>query len=341
MIYRRLLKPLLFQIPAESAHNVAIRAAQMLSRWPMAAELVHRLADPAPRPVRLLGLDFPNPVGLAAGMDKNGVGALAWWAFGFGFAELGTVTPVKQFGNCWPRMFRYPAEAALVNRMGFNNRGATALDTQLSNLPARPPFPIGISVGKNKDITAEEAPTDFAKAASIVAHHADFLTINVSSPNTPGLRSLQDSQELAKIVRAVKSVAAGKPVLVKIAPEMQAADLFPALDASLKEGAAGFIATNTLSTKEKPQYEVGGLSGLPLRDLAPKKVAEIRSQVGDGPVIIGCGGIHDAASATRMLESGADLVQLYTALVYEGPFLPAIITRGLPVEIAASLRRRG
>ncbi|MGL6074771.1 MAG: quinone-dependent dihydroorotate dehydrogenase [Fimbriiglobus sp.] len=332
MIYRRLLRPILFQLDEETAHNVSLRAAHLLTQWPMFAHALHSLAAPKPRPVSALGLTFPNPVGLAAGMDKNGVAPLAWWAFGFGFVELGTVTPVRQKGNDPRRMFRYPAEEALVNRMGFNNGGAPAFAARMEQqreARLRPPFPIGISVGKNKDIPAAEAPDDFARAADLVASHADFLTVNVSSPNTPGLRSLQDAQELAKIVRAVKRVSLGKPVLVKFAPEMEPIDLYPSLDACLAEGAAGFIATNTLSTRDKPQYETGGLSGRPLREIAPRKVAQIRQHIGDGPTVIGCGGIHDATSAQTMLNAGANLVQIYTALVYQGPFLPATITQDL------------
>jgi dihydroorotate dehydrogenase len=333
MIYRSLLRPLLFTLKAEPAHNFALRGARLLASSRTLSTLVHKtLTRPQSCPVRVMGLDFPNPIGLAGGMDKNGVAPLAWWAFGFGFVELGTVTPVAQDGNDKPRMFRYAGERAIVNRMGFNNLGAETLASRLADQTARglrPQFPIGISVGKNKLVEGDAIPGDFARAAASVVDHADFLTVNVSSPNTPGLRALQNAADLAKIVRAVMAVAKGKPVLVKVAPELADDDLRAVLDAALTEGAAGFIATNTLSTANKPQYETGGLSGGPLREIAVRKVAEIRAHIGDNPALIGCGGITDVLTARAMLAAGANLVQIYTALVYEGPFLPAKITRRL------------
>ena len=334
MLYTSLLRPLFFRLDAEAAHDLALRGASLLARSRLACQAVERvLARPAPRPVSAMGLTFPNPVGLAGGMDKNGVAPLAWWAFGFGFVELGTVTPVGQPGNDKPRMFRYPAAAAVVNRMGFNNAGADALAARLAGQTSRhlrPPFPVGVSVGKNKLTPADQSADDFARAASVVRPHADFLTVNVSSPNTPGLRLLQNAADVGKIVRAVRAVAGGKPVLVKIAPELDGDDLRAVLDAALTEGVAGVIATNTLSTANRPGYETGGLSGGPLRALAAVKVAQVRDHVGDGPTVIGCGGVATGADAQALLDVGANLVQIYTALVYEGPFLPAAITRYLP-----------
>ena len=332
MLYRTLLRPPLFLLPAERAHDLALGGAKLLARSHTLAGAMHVLARPKPHPVSLLGLTFPNPIGLAAGMDKNGIAPMAWWAFGFGFAELGTVTPVAQIGNDKPRMFRYKAEAALVNRMGFNNGGAEALAERLRLQAAsglRPAFPIGISVGKNKNTLAELAADDFIRAAEIVAPQADFLTVNVSSPNTEGLRALQNADDLRRIVRGVRAVAGGKPVLVKIAPELGEDVLRAVLETALAEGAAGIIATNTLSTADKPNREQGGESGAPLREIALRKVEQVRRLVGPEPALIGCGGIDSAASAQAMLDAGANLVHLYTALVYEGPFLPATITRGL------------
>ena len=333
MLYESVLRPLFFRLDAESAHDLALRGAGLLAKSRLACRAVERVvARPAARPVTAMGLHFPNPVGLAGGMDKNGVAPLAWWAFGFGFVELGTVTPVGQPGNPAPRMFRYPADAALVNRMGFNNAGAAALAARLAEQTARrrrPPFPVGVSVGKNKETPPERAADDFASAASVVQPHADFLTVNVSSPNTPGLRLLQNAADVGRIVRAVRAVAEGKPVLVKLAPELDGDDLRAALDAALSEGVAGVIATNTLSTASMSGYETGGLSGGPLRALAATRVAQVRDHVGDGPTVIGCGGVATGADAQALLDVGADLVQIYTALVYEGPFLPAAITRYL------------
>jgi dihydroorotate dehydrogenase len=238
-------------------------------------------------------------------------------------------------------MFRYPAESALVNRMGFNNAGAVALAARLKAAAARqllPPCPVGVSVGKNKLTPAEAAADDFARAADLAAPHADFLTVNVSSPNTPGLRLLQNAADVRAIVRAVRAVSRGKPVLVKVAPELAGDDLRAALDAALTEGAAGVIATNTLSTADRPAYETGGLSGAPLREVAPRKVAEVRRHVGDAPTVVGCGGVTDGPTAQAMLDAGANLVQLYTALVYRGPFLPAAITRHLARRTGTAAR---
>ena len=329
MLYRSVFRPLLFQLDAERAHVLALRWAAQLARSRLLARFVHDvLARPRSRPVQLLGLSFPNPVGLAGGMDKDGVASLAWWAFGFGFVELGTVTPRPQPGNDRPRMFRLPAERGIVNRMGFNNAGAAALAARLANQP-RPPFPIAVSVGKNKDTPAEKAIKDFVEAAAAVAPQTDFLTVNVSSPNTPGLRALQTAETVRPLVEAVRTASAGKPVLVKIAPELGGDELSEMLDAALEAGSAGVIATNTLSTASRPELPTGGLSGRPLRELALRRVEEVRKRVGTRAAVIGCGGIDDAVSARAMLDAGADLVQVYTGLVYEGPILPARITRGL------------
>ncbi|MDB5295887.1 MAG: hypothetical protein JWO31_1870 [Phycisphaerales bacterium] len=332
MLYA-LARPLLFRKDPEDAHNLAIASARRLAGGRRRAALVRStLARPALLPRRVMGLDFPNPVGLAAGMDKNAAAPLAWWAFGFGFVELGTVTPRPQAGKPRPRMFRDVPARAVINRMGFNNDGAPAVAARLADQQARglrPPFPVGVSVGKNADTPNDRAADDYGLAAAAVAPHADFLSINVSSPNTPGLRSLQNPQELTAIVAAVRGPAAGKPVLVKVAPELTGDLLRSVLDACLAAGATGFIATNTLARTPSETREDGGLSGRPLRDVSPARVAEVRAHVGPGVPLVGCGGVEDAATARRMLDAGADLVQVYTALVYAGPFLPAAITRGL------------
>lgn len=332
MLYR-LVRPFLFRHDPEDAHEMGIDFARWLAEDEARCRFVHDfVARPADRPVRVAGLTFPNPVGLAAGLDKNAEAPLAWWAFGFGFVELGTVTPRPQAGKPRPRMFRDVARRALVNRMGFNNHGADAVAARLAALKAqglRPPIPVGLSVGKNANTPNERAADDYGAAAAKLAPHADFLSINVSSPNTPGLRSLQNPQELTAIVRAVLAPAAGKPVLVKVAPELAGDLLRSVLDACLSAGAAGFIATNTLAKTPDEQREDGGLSGAPLREISLVRVAEIRRRVGREVPLVGCGGVADAAAAKAMLAAGADLVQVYTGLVYEGPFLPAGITRGL------------
>jgi dihydroorotate dehydrogenase len=267
-------------------------------------------------------------------MDKNARAPFAWWAFGFGFVELGTVTPKGQSGNDKPRMFRLPAEEAVINRMGFNNDGAEVVAARLAEQAMkglRPPFPIGISVGKNKHTPVEQTADDYASSAAPLASHADFVTINVSSPNTPGLRSLQTPEWLTKLVTRVREVSGTKPVLVKVAPELDGPDLDAALDAVMTAGAAGVIGTNTLGCVA-PTGEPAGKSGRPLRDIAPRRVEAIRKRVGDTATVIGCGGIDDMDSARRMLDAGANLIQIYTGLIYKGPFLPAVITRGLGVR---------
>ncbi len=339
MLYQSLIKPRLFRKDPEAAHDFALRYSALAAKLPWVCQLARAVLRPKPLPVRTLGLPFPNPIGLAGGMDKNGVAPFAWWAMGFGFVELGTVTPKPQPGNDKPRMFRVPEELAIINRMGFNNEGAEALATRLKSQP-RPPFPIGISVGKNKDTPVERTAEDYALAAEMVAAQADFLTINVSSPNTPGLRGLQTPEWLSKLVTAVKANSGTKPVLVKVAPELDGYELDSAVDAVMNAGAAGVIGTNTLACSA-PTGEPAGKSGRPLRDIAPLRVEQIRKRVGSNATVIGVGGIDDVASAQRMLDAGADLVQIYTGLVYKGPLLPIAISRGLSRKGPNGQRREG
>ncbi|MBX3441986.1 MAG: quinone-dependent dihydroorotate dehydrogenase [Planctomyces sp.] len=331
MLYKA-LRPLLFSLEAETAHHVALRAARCLSALPPVARWLRRnVARPADVPLERLGLTFPHRVGLAAGLDKNAVAPWAWWGFGFGFLELGTITPRPQAGNPRPRMFRIRQQSALVNRMGFNNDGAEAVAARLSKLRSRgaPPFPIAISVGKNATTPIEQAEDDYRSAARILAPLADLVSVNISSPNTPGLRSLQTPGQAARLVEAIREVCQGRPVLVKFAPELEGPELDAVVRACLDAGAAGFIATNTLSTRGRDDLPEGGLSGLPLKDIARERIAAIRRAAGDAALVVGCGGVDDAASAQTLLDAGADLVQLYTALVYKGPFLAAAISRGL------------
>jgi dihydroorotate dehydrogenase len=334
MLYR-LVRPVLFSMDAERAHELGLSAARFIAGHPWLAELIHDyVARPAAAERRVAGLSFPNPIGLAAGMDKNGIAPLAWWAFGFGFMELGTATPLAQAGKPRPRMFRYPGRGAVVNRMGFNNSGAISVALELqrqSNLGLRPSCPIGISVGMNAKTPHENAADDYRTATQAVAPHADYIAINVSSPNTAGLRGLQAGSEIGAIVRATREAAGGKPVFVKIAPELEPGPLNEILEVCVGEGVSGIIATNTLATVNMPGFPEGGMSGLPLRERALHQVKTIRGIAGDRVALIGCGGVDDARSARRMLEAGADLVQLYTGLIYRGPFLPAEISRDLAI----------
>lgn len=331
-----LLRPLLFSMDAERAHDTALSSARILANHPWLAQLVHdHIARPAQSGRRVAGLTFPNPVGLAAGMDKNAIAPLAWWAFGFGFIELGTVTPLPQPGKPKPRMFRFPDRRSVVNRMGFNNGGAGQVARELErqkHLGLRPPCPLGISVGMNAMTPRDKAADDYAIATQALSPYADYIAINVSSPNTAGLRGLQAGAEIGKIVRATRAAAGGKPVFVKIAPELEPEVLTEVLEVAIGEGVAGVIATNTLATAGMPGMPEGGLSGLPLRERALHQVGVVRKIIGDRIALIGCGGIDDANSAKRMLDAGADLVQLYTGLIYRGPFLPARMSRDLALE---------
>jgi dihydroorotate dehydrogenase len=326
MLYS-LLRPILFALDPEDAHNFALKFSALFSKCPPLARLAHRFTK-CDDPITLAGLTFPNRVGLAGGMDKNGVAPAAWWAFGFGFVELGTVTPRPQAGNEKPRMWRDVPRRALFNRMGFNNDGADAVATRLAKLRFRPPFPIGVSIGKNKDTPNERAEDDYRIAGEKLAPHADFLTINVSSPNTVGLRALQTADAMGGLVKAVKGVCGAKPLFVKFAPELTGDELKAVLDACLGAGATGIIGTNTLAATS-PTGLPCGESGRPLRNIACERVREMRSQVGPGVPLIGVGGIEDGPSSNAMIEAGADLIQIYSALVYKGPFLATKLARNI------------
>lgn len=334
MIYQ-LVRPVLFRMDPERAHGLGLTAARFLSHHPRLSRFIHEwLSRPAPLPVQIAGLSFPNRIGLAAGLDKNAEAPMAWWSFGFGFVELGTVTPVGQPGKPPPRLFRFPDQQALVNRMGFNNDGAEVVAARLKAQKAgghRPPIPVGLSIGKNATTPAERAVDDYARAAQVLGPFADYLAINISSPNTPGLRDLQAAGEVATLLRAV-SAASAKPVFVKIAPELEGESLSGVLETCAQEGAVGIIATNTRATLGQNGLPEGGQSGRPIRELSLRQVARVRQIVGSRMAIIGCGGIDDVASARAMLDAGADLIQLYTGLIYRGPFLPARLSRALHRE---------
>jgi dihydroorotate dehydrogenase len=323
MIYERLARPVLFRLgggDAERAHEWTLRRLIALSRHPTALRAL-RATAPAGTPRTVFGLRFPNPVGLAAGMDKDGRALPAWPALGFGFVEVGTVTARAQPGNPRPRLFRLPADGAIVNRMGFNNEGATALAARLAAL--RPlGVPLGISLGKSKVVPLEDAVDDYLTALRAIGPHADYVAVNVSSPNTPGLRSLQDRGQLSALLAALRAEAGATPVLVKIAPDLTEHAIGEALDVCAEHGVAGIIATNT--TVEHPG-EPGGLSGRPLARRAMEVVTFVakRSEL----PVVGVGGIMSVDDARRMFDAGASLVQLYTGLIYRGPALVRAIVR--------------
>jgi dihydroorotate dehydrogenase len=340
----RLLRPLLFLLDAERAHglvNVLLRYWARLFPRPTRIGLPRGLAK-GELAQSFWGLRFESPVGLAAGMDKGQVLAPSWLRLGFGFVEIGSVTPRPQPGNPRPRLFRLVQERAVINRMGFNNDGAEAVARRLARLP-RQPGPIGVNLGRNKDTPNERAADDYVAAFRSLAPYADYAAINVSSPNTPGLRALQAAGELRRLVEAVArerdAAAAGLggrriPLLVKLSPD-EPPDLLSAIaGAALDGGADGIIATNTTLSRDgvgsDPRAaEAGGLSGAPLTRAALRTCARLWLAVGARAPIIGVGGILTAEDAYARIRAGASLVQLYTALVYRGPLAAREIAWGL------------
>jgi dihydroorotate dehydrogenase len=329
--YRAVLKPLLFLLPAETAHHLTFALLRLALRLRPLRALVRRAlvpTDPALR-TEALGLTFPSPVGLAAGFDKDGVGLQALAALGFGFVEVGTVTPLPQPGNPKPRLFRLEADRALLNRLGFNSAGAEAARARLRRRPRG--LVVGVNVGRNKDGT----PADFARATAPLAPLADYVTVNVSSPNTPGLRDLQAVEQLRPVLRDVQAAAAGRPVLVKIAPDLADEDVDAVADLVLELGIDGIIATNTTTARDglrTPGVDAlgaGGVSGAPLRPRALAVLRRLRARVGEEVVLVAAGGVESDADAWERVAAGATLVQVYTGFVYGGPGTPARIARGL------------
>ncbi|MBO0868109.1 MAG: quinone-dependent dihydroorotate dehydrogenase [Micromonosporaceae bacterium] len=321
MIYQKLARPVLFRLgggDAERAHQASLRvlagATPVLRRKPV--------YSPPGAAREVFGIRFPNPVGLAAGMDKDGVALDAWPALGFGFVEVGTVTRYPQPGNPRPRLFRLPEREALVNRMGFNNAGAAALAQRLAQQRRRGPrrVPLGVSIGKSKVTPIEEAAPDYLESLRLLRGHADYVAINVSSPNTPGLRGLQDRPALTGLLRALRCEAGGTPLLVKIAPDLTDRAIAEAVEVCEQIGVAGIIATNTTVTPE------GGLSGRPLAQRSHEVVAFIGKQT--ALPVVAVGGIMAADDARRLFDAGASLVQLLTGLVYKGPSLVRAVARG-------------
>jgi dihydroorotate dehydrogenase len=333
-IYERAVRPALFALSAEAAHNVAIASLRAASASPAALRRLERF-KPSSRPTTVFGLTFPNAVGLAAGFDKNGVAIPAWAALGFGFVEIGTVTARPQPGNPKPRIFRYPQHQALINRLGFNNDGADVIAARLRALRESgrwPAIPVGINLGKSKVTPIERAADDYIYSFRLLAPFADYVVLNVSSPNTPGLRSLQEHNPLAELLGAIRreNERASKPVLLKIAPDLSPSDLEQIIATSEQNGIAGIIATNTTldhSAIGGSRDQTGGLSGRPLREKSTELVRAIRSR--SSLPIIASGGISDAASAREKLEAGAQLLQVYTGYVYRGPGLLREIVLGL------------
>jgi len=326
-LYSDIVRPCLFQLDPETAHCLAL-AGLKLTPAPVIRALFGAAAE---KPVRLFGLTFPNPVGLAAGMDKNAEALGAWEALGFGFVEAGTVTARAQPGNDKPRCFRYPPQQALINRMGFNNPGAEAVARTLSSLKSSgrwPRIPVGMNIGKSKVTPLDDAPSDYAASFRQLLPYGDYFVINVSSPNTPGLRQLQDRESLAAIVRTLKSIDSSKPLLVKIAPDLSDDDVKDMASLAESEKLDGLIATNTTldhSSVPVESDQAGGLSGSPLRARSTEVLRILR--VNTSLPIIASGGVMSAESAREKLDAGASLVQIYTGFIYRGPGLIRDIVR--------------
>ena len=326
--YERIARSLLFRMDPETAHHFALGLLRAVPHVPGGLTLLRSFASP-PQPRTLFGLQFRNPVGLAAGFDKNGVAIPAWEALGFGFVEIGTVTAKPQPGNPRPRIFRYPKERALVNRLGFNNDGADAVAERLRRLREsrfRPSIPIGVNIGKTKVTPLAAAAADYLFSFQRLAPVADYVALNVSSPNTPGLRSLQEHDALVDLLRVVTKenahLPSPKPILLKIAPDLSEEALEQIVGACEETGLAGIIATNTTldhSGVASAADQAGGLSGAPLRLRSTAIVRFLRSRT--QLPIIAVGGISDRTSAREKIDAGAQLLQIYTGFVYGGPEL--------------------
>jgi dihydroorotate dehydrogenase len=333
---------LLFKLGPETAHETTMGLAHTASNQPWACALARRMF-PAVRDEALVsehwGLRFDSPVGLAAGLDKDGVAIDFWAALGFGFVEVGTVTPGSgQPGNEGSRLARFPEQGALLNRMGFNNQGAPALAARLAARRTR--IPVGANVGKAKTTPLERAADDYAEATRAVAGGSDFLVVNVSSPNTPGLRSLQAIDQLDPILERVRAEAEGRPVLLKVAPDLADEDLDALAEWAMARSVSGIIATNTtrrLDLLHGPAPFEGGVSGSPLRERAEAVTRRLYRVLQGRVPIIGVGGIDSGEAAYRRIRAGAALVQIYTGFVYGGPSFVNEITK----EILMGLERDG
>lgn len=338
-LYEKILRPIFFRLGPERAHEYVRNLLQSASVLRPVCHFLARRNRSAGEPVEVFGLRFPNRVGLAAGMDKDGDFIPASMALGFGHVEAGTVTPKAQPGNPQPRLFRYPEHEAVINRMGFNNRGAEAMVGRLKKLPppGKRPGPVGVNIGKNKNTPLEDAGSDYLSCFERLADHADFFTVNVSSPNTEGLRELQEKGRLTSILGELQRLNrdrgdAARPILLKIAPDLSFHQIGDILEVIADTGIAGIVATNTTIGRDglpQGEYERGGLSGKPLRRRSTDIIRFLARETKGRLPVIGVGGIHDAASAGEKIDAGASLVQVYTGWIYRGPFFARDLARAL------------
>jgi dihydroorotate dehydrogenase len=325
------IRPLLFKLDAETAHGLTLYGLDVAHRSDLGRFVA---APPQELPTEAFGIHFPNPVGLAAGLDKNAAHLDALGALGFGFIEVGTVTPRPQIGNDRPRLFRLPQHEAIINRMGFNNEGVDALVRNVQTSSYR--GVLGINIGKNKDTPNEKAVDDYLFCLERVYAHASYITVNISSPNTKGLRDLQEEATLRRFIEMLREAqerlgsqqSARKPMLLKIAPDLSEAELDSIAEVLLATGIDGVICTNTTidraAVADDPRgHETGGLSGRPLTTRSTEVVRGMRRRLGDRIGIIGVGGVLDGQDAVEKIEAGARLVQIYSGLIYRGPALIA------------------
>ncbi len=347
--YRTFLRPALFAQDSEEVHRRTLRVLAQAGRHQVVCDLLEGFFGAPPLPVEVFGLKFPNPIGLAAGMDKFAEAVPVWPSLGFGHSELGGVTSHAQPGNPAPRMFRAVAEEALINRMGFNNAGAEAMARKLTAWRAAgrwPKHPVGINLGKSKITPLEKAAEDYANSFRLLRAHADYFVVNVSSPNTPNLRQLQDKTALNEILTAMQEaqISRAKPILVKIAPDLSFEALDEILELAGPRQIAGIIATNTTIARPKttrPDLEriyaqAGGLSGRPLAKRSTEIIRHLHRQTRGALPIIGVGGIFNAEDAWEKIQAGASLLQVYTGLVYEGPGFVREVVSGLAERLRAA-----
>jgi dihydroorotate dehydrogenase len=324
MVYKALVRPWLFQADPEAAHARALNLAGSLGRCRVARDAVETMFAVEDRRLRqtVFGIEFANPVGLGAGYDKNALGLELWPALGLGFVEIGSVTARAQPGNEPPRLFRQLDQRALINRMGFNNDGAEAISVRIPPPPHR--IPIGVNVGKNRDVDLAHAGESYADTMRTLRDRVDFFVLNVSSPNTPGLRKLQDKEMLDALLAQMHEVL---PILLKIAPDLTFDQIDDVVALAQKHGLTGIVATNT--TVDHPTPPDGGLSGAPLRARATECIRHIHRQTKGRMPVVGVGGVFTAEDAYEKIRAGAGLVEIWTGMVYEGPAIVRDINRGL------------
>jgi dihydroorotate dehydrogenase len=345
MLYKYIAKPVLFRMDPEKAHHLTINALSATAKFPGGLALLRGLYGVPRYPelaTELWGIEFPNPVGLAAGLDKNAKAVPGFSAVGFGFMEVGTVTPKPQAGNELPRLFRLPSDMALINRMGFNNVGVMQMAEHLREAAGKRRIPLAVNIGKNKTTPNEQAEEDYRACIQALYGLGDFFVVNISSPNTPDLRNLQYGDDLSRLLAAVteemeaqhrKHGGPSKPILVKIAPDLKEEELTYMMEAIKRSGVSGLIVSNTTISREglthPHQSETGGLSGKPLTERSTRLIHSVYAATDGKLPIIGSGGIFSAKDAYEKIRAGASLVEVYTALIYEGPGLLRNINEGL------------